>query len=167
MSQSFDLSQFPDLPPEVVKAFVAQSAALEVARFEASVERAARQHEQAVVAEKEAFITELKELIEKLEGQALEDLETAIAETQAQIAMAKHSEHMPLNRQAVAMARLGVPIERSVLADWMGRTGALIAPVVDRMAVLLKTGSSRLYVPSRALLRIALPGNGRNHGSGA
>jgi phage shock protein A len=91
------------------------------------------QHEQAVVAEKEAFITELKELIEKLDGQvghyrqakfgaksekldpaqlelALEDLETAIAETQAQIAMAKHSKHMPLNRQAVAMARLGVPI---------------------------------------------------------
>ena len=68
MSQPFDLSQFPDLPPEVVKAFVAQSAALEAARFEASVERAARQHEQAVVAEKEAFITELKALIEKLEG---------------------------------------------------------------------------------------------------
>ena len=60
MSQSFDLSKFPDLPPEVVKAFLAQSAALEEARFEASVERAARQHEQAVVAEKEAFITELK-----------------------------------------------------------------------------------------------------------
>ncbi len=29
----------------------------------------ARQHEQAVVAEKDAFITELKELIEKLESQ--------------------------------------------------------------------------------------------------
>jgi len=109
MSQSFDLSQFPSLPPEVVKAFAAQSAALAAAQFEASVERAARQHEQAVVAEKEAFITELKALIEKLEGQvqayrrakfgpksekldptqlelALEDLETAIAETQAQIA---------------------------------------------------------------------------------
>ena len=85
----------------------------------------------------------------------------------AQIAMAKHSEHMPLNRQAVAMARLGVPTLRSVLADWMGRTGALIAPVVDRMAVLRKTGSSRLYVPSRVLLRNTLPGNGRDHGSGA
>ena len=64
-----DLSQFPDLPPEVVKAFAAQKAALEAAQFEARVERAARQHEQAVVAEKEAFITELKALIEKLEGQ--------------------------------------------------------------------------------------------------
>lgn len=62
MSQLLDLSQFPDLPPEVMKAFAA-------VQFELSVERAARQHEQAVVAEKEAFITELKALIEKLEGQ--------------------------------------------------------------------------------------------------
>ena len=54
MSQPFDLSQFPDLPPEVVTAFAVQKAALEAAQFEASVERAARQHEQAVVAEKEA-----------------------------------------------------------------------------------------------------------------
>ena len=69
MSQPLDLSQFPDLPPEVVKAFAAQKAALEAAQFEARVERAARQHEQVVVAEKEAFITELKALIEKLEGQ--------------------------------------------------------------------------------------------------
>ena len=69
MSQPFDLSLFPDLPPEVVKAFAAQQAALEAARFEATVERAARQHEQAVVAEKDAFIIELKALIERLEGQ--------------------------------------------------------------------------------------------------
>ena len=104
MSQSFDLSLFPNLPPEVVQAFAAQQAALEAAQFEVVVERAARQHEQAVVAEKEAFITELKALIDRLEGQvqdyrrtkfgpksekldpaqlelALEDLETAIAET--------------------------------------------------------------------------------------
>lgn len=62
MSQLLDLSQFPDLPPEVMKAFAA-------VQFELSVERAARQHEQAVVAEREAFITELKALIKKLEGQ--------------------------------------------------------------------------------------------------
>jgi len=62
MLSPLDLSLFPDLPPEVVKAFAAME-------FELSVERAARQHEQAVVAEKDAFIAELKELIEKLEGQ--------------------------------------------------------------------------------------------------
>jgi len=62
MSQPFDLTQFPDLPSEVVKAVSAL-------QFELSVERAARQHEKAVVAEKDAFITDLKALIEKLEGQ--------------------------------------------------------------------------------------------------
>ena len=296
MLQPLDLSQFPDLPPEVVRAFAAQQTALEAARFEASVERAARQHEQAVVAEKEAFITELKALIEKLEGQvqdyrrtkfgpksekldpaqlelALEDLETAIAETQAQIAavedriaasepdpekrrpraprkaralpeglpralrviepdsivcpcgcgdmvrigedrterldymparyqvivtvrpryacpkgrtgvvqakapahllegswpteallaqiaVSKHSEHMPLNRQAVVLARHGVPIDRSVLADWMGRTGALIAPVVDHMAKQLLAGSTRLYV-DETTAPVLDPGKGK------
>lgn len=54
----------------------------------------------------------------------------------AHIAVAKHSEHVPLNRQARVMARHGFPVNRSVLADWMGRVGAHIAPVVDRMAVL-------------------------------
>ena len=100
--QPFDLGRFPDLPPEGLTAFATPQAALEAARFEASVERAARQHEQALVAE-------LKELVTTLAGQvqqyrrakfgpesetldpaqlelALEDLETAIAETEAGIA---------------------------------------------------------------------------------
>ena len=70
MSPNLDLSQFPDLPPEVVKAFADQQAALEAARSEALAERAARQHEQAVVAEKDAFITELKVLIDQIREQA-------------------------------------------------------------------------------------------------
>jgi hypothetical protein len=78
----------------------------------------------------------------------------------AQIAVSKHSEHMPLNRQAVVMARLGVPIDRSVLADWMGRTGALIAPVVDHMALALKQGSTRLYV-DETTAPVLDPGRGK------
>ena len=78
----------------------------------------------------------------------------------AQIAVSKHSEHMPLNRQAVVMARHGVPIDRSVLADWMGRTGAQIAPVVDRMAGLLKPGSTRLYV-DETTAPVLDPGRGK------
>ena len=78
----------------------------------------------------------------------------------AWIAMSEHAEHMPLNGQAVVMALLGVPIERSVLANWMGRTGALIAPVVDRMAVLLKQGSTRLYV-DKTTAPVLDPGRGR------
>lgn len=56
MSEPFDIHQFPGLPPEVVKAFKAQQIALESARFEATVERAARQHEQAIGAEKDILI---------------------------------------------------------------------------------------------------------------
>ena len=289
MSSPLDLSLFPDLPPEVVKAFAAM-------QFELSVERAARQHEQAVVAEKDAFIAELKELVEKLEGQvhdyrrtkfgpksekldpaqmelALEDLETAITETQAriaavekkievsasdpqpatprkerktralpehlprvervlepesivcpcgcgnmirigedrterlervparyevivtirpkyacpkgragvvqarapahllegswpteallaEIAVSKHSEHMPLNRQAEVMARHGVPIDRTVLSDWMGRTGSEIAPVVDHMAKRLLWESTRLYV-DETTAPVLDPGRGK------
>lgn len=281
MSRPFDLSQFPDLPPEVIIAF-------EAVQFELSVERAARLHEQAVVAEKTLLIADLKALVAKLEGQvaqhkramlgpksekldpaqlqlALEDIETAIAETReeiakvedkidnlddpekkvprkarkpralpetpprlerviepktiacpcgygdmvrigedrseridvvpaqyrvivtirpkyarpkrragvvqsraaahllegswpteamlAQIAVAKHSEPTPLNRQARVMARHGFPVDRSGLADWMGPVGAHIAPVVDRMAVLLNSGFPAL--------------RGRNHRPGA
>jgi transposase len=78
----------------------------------------------------------------------------------AQIAVSKHSEHMPLNRQAVVMARHGVPIDRSVLADWMGRTGALIAPVVDHMAKRLLADSTRLYVDETAA-PVLDPGKGK------
>ena len=65
-----------------------------------------------------------------------------------------------LNRQAVVMARHGVPIDRSVLADWMGRTGALIAPVVDHMAKRLKADSTRLYV-DETTAPVLDPGKGK------
>ena len=149
MSQSFNLSQFPDLPPEVIKAFAAQQAALESAQFEASVERAARQHEQAVVAEKDAFITELKGLIEKLEGQvgqyrhakfgpksekldpaqlelALEDLETAIAETQAQTAVV--GEKIAASAADPDKAAPRVPRKARALPETLPRVELLIEP---------------------------------------
>jgi len=71
---------------------------------------------------------------------------------------------LALNRQAVVMARLGVPIERSVLAGRTGRIcrpGALIAPAVDRMAVLLKRGSTGfmwMRPPPPCLIGSSIPG---------
>ena len=70
MSQPFDLSRFPDLPPEVVTAFATQQTALEAARFEASVERAARQHLLA----RQQLVGELAELLQS----AVEGLEEAL-----------------------------------------------------------------------------------------
>ena len=39
MSSPFDISRFPDLPPEVLKAFEAQQAALEASRMEVEASR--------------------------------------------------------------------------------------------------------------------------------
>ena len=292
MPKPFDISQFPALPPEVIKAFKAQQADLEKVRFEAAVERAARLHHQAEAAEKGALVITLSALVEKLEIQvadykrtrfgpksekltpdqlelALEDQEMAIAETEAnieraqarnktakdkappkprnpralpeglprverviepdsivcpcgcgdmvkigedrsqrldvipaqyqvivtvrpkyacpkgragvvqakapayllenswptdallaQISVGKFCDFNPLNRQSVAMARNGAPIDRAVLADWMGRTGAQIAPVVDHMAKLLLKGTTRLYVDETAA-PVLDPGRGK------
>jgi len=62
--------------------------------------------------------------------------------------------------QAVVMARHGVPVDRSVLADWMGRTGALIAPVVDHMARRIMADSTRLYV-DETTAPVLDPGRGK------
>lgn len=78
----------------------------------------------------------------------------------AQISVAKFCDFNPLNRQSVAMARNGAPIDRAVLSDWMGRTGALIAPVVDHMAILLLKGSTRLYVDATTA-PVLDPGRGK------
>ena len=78
----------------------------------------------------------------------------------AQISVAKFCDFNPLNRQSVAMARNGAPIDRAVLADWMGRTGAQIAPVVDHMAKLLLKGSTRLYV-DETTAPVLDPGRGK------
>lgn len=53
---------------------------------------------------------------------------------------------MPLNRQAVVMARHGGPIGRSVLAERMGQAGASVAPAVDHMAERRLPGSTRRHV---------------------
>lgn len=66
----------------------------------------------------------------------------------AQIAVSKHSKHIPLNRQAV-VAPHRVRIERSVSTDWMGWTGALIEPIVEHIAEILIQGSTRLYFDER------------------
>jgi len=68
--------------------------------------------------------------------------------TIAHVLVSKYSEHLPLYRQAQVMARHGLTIDRSTLADWVGRAAFHLAPVVDRMATLLKR-SGKLFMPSR------------------
>lgn len=63
----------------------------------------------------------------------------------AHIMAAKYCEHMPLYRQLQAIKRGGVSLDRSVLADWVGRASFHLAPIVARMAERLKQ-SGKLFM---------------------
>ena len=79
--------------------------------------------------------------------------------TIAHVLVSKYSEHLPLYRQAQGMARHGLSIDRSTLADWVGRAAFHLAPVVDRMAQLLKR-SSKLFM-DETTAPVLDPGRGR------
>jgi transposase len=77
----------------------------------------------------------------------------------AQVIVSKYSEHLPLYRQAQVFARHGVPIERSTLADWVGHAAFHLAPIVDRMAELLKR-SNKLFM-DETTVPVLDPGRGK------
>lgn len=77
----------------------------------------------------------------------------------AQVIVSKYSEHMPLYRQAQVFARHGVELDRSTLADWVGRASWHLTPVVDRMAALLKR-SGKLFM-DETTAPVLDPGRGR------
>ncbi len=49
----------------------------------------------------------------------------------AQVLVAKYGDHLPLNRQQQIFARTGLELPRSTLADWVGRCGVALQPLVD------------------------------------
>jgi transposase len=51
----------------------------------------------------------------------------------AHVLVSKYADHLPLYRQAEIYARQGVDLERSTLADWVGRAAALIDPLVQAL----------------------------------
>jgi transposase len=49
----------------------------------------------------------------------------------AHVLVGKFADHLPLYRQSVIYARDGVELPRSLLADWVGACGDLLAPLVE------------------------------------
>src|SRR5271169_4844712 len=49
----------------------------------------------------------------------------------AQVLVAKYSEHLPLYRQAQVFARHGIDLDRSTLANWVGRTCWWLLPLAE------------------------------------
>ena len=49
----------------------------------------------------------------------------------AHVLVSKYADHLPLYRQAEIYAREGVDLDRSTLADWVGKAAWLLRPLVD------------------------------------
>lgn len=49
----------------------------------------------------------------------------------AHVLVSKFSDHLPLYRQAEIYERSGLDLDRSTLADWVGESSRLLAPLVD------------------------------------
>ncbi len=51
----------------------------------------------------------------------------------AHVLVGKYADHLPLYRQSEIYAREGVDLDRSLLADWVGRASELLTPLVDAL----------------------------------
>jgi transposase len=65
--------------------------------------------------------------------------------TVAHVLVAKYADHLPLYRQAQMMSRQGLELDRSTLADWVGRAGFELRPVFEALIADLKR-SSKLFM---------------------
>jgi transposase len=51
----------------------------------------------------------------------------------AHVLVSKYADHVPLYRQAEIYAREGVDLDRTLLAQWVGTTAALLTPLTDAL----------------------------------
>jgi transposase len=79
--------------------------------------------------------------------------------TVAHVLVAKYADHLPLYRQAQIYARQGVRLDRSTLADWVGRAAWHLRPVHARLLAHLRS-STKLFA-DETTAPVLDPGRGR------
>ena len=77
----------------------------------------------------------------------------------ADVVVSKHADHLPLYRQSQILARHGVRIERSTLAQWVGAAAAELQPLHDHLLGLLKASPKLLCDETRC--PVLDPGTGK------
>jgi transposase len=77
----------------------------------------------------------------------------------AHVLVSKYADHLPLYRQSQIYARQGVNLDRSTLADWVGRAAFTLRPVYERLFATLKQ-SSKLFA-DETTAPVLDPGRGR------
>ncbi|MER9921306.1 IS66 family transposase, partial [Mesorhizobium sp. M0090] len=79
--------------------------------------------------------------------------------TVAHVLVSKYADHLPLYRQAQIYARQGVNLDRSTLADWVGKAAFLLRPIHERLFERLKA-SGKLFA-DETTAPVLDPGRGR------
>ncbi len=77
----------------------------------------------------------------------------------AQVLVSKYADHLPLYRQAQIYARQGIELDRSTLADWVGRAAWYLRPLRDHVLERLRR-SARLFA-DETTAPVLDPGRGR------
>jgi transposase len=70
--------------------------------------------------------------------------------TIAHVLVSKYADHLPLYRQAQIYSRQGVDLDRSTLADWVGRAAFELRPVFDALMADLKRSTKLFMDETRA-----------------
>jgi transposase len=68
----------------------------------------------------------------------------------AHVLVSKYADHLPLYRQAQIYSRQGIDLDRSTLADWVGRAAFELRPVYDALMADLKRSSKLFMGETRA-----------------
>jgi transposase len=79
--------------------------------------------------------------------------------TIAHVLVGKYADHSPLYRQSQILARSGLEIDRSTLANWVGKAAFHLEPVFERLASHIKT-STKLFM-DETTAPVLDPGRGR------
>ncbi len=77
----------------------------------------------------------------------------------AQIAVSKYADGLPLYRQETIYARDQVELDRSLMAQWMGKVGFELQPLADYVLERIKQGE-RIFADETTLPTLA-PGSGK------
>jgi len=77
----------------------------------------------------------------------------------AQVAVSKYADGLPLYRQEGIYARDGVELDRSLMAQWMGRVGFELEPLAQYVLHTIKQGE-RIFADETRLPTLA-PGSGK------
>lgn len=70
--------------------------------------------------------------------------------TVAHVLVSKYADHLPLYRQAQIMSRQGIDLDRSTLADWVGRAAFELRPVFEALILDLKRSTKLFMDETRA-----------------